>query len=32
MGNNHDQYFGKDKRKVIVLGLEGAGKTSNITY
>jgi hypothetical protein len=28
MGNNHDQYFGKDKRKIIVLGLEGAGKTS----
>ena len=29
MGNNHDQYFGKDKRKIIVLGLEGSGKTSN---
>lgn len=28
MGNNHDQYFGKDKRKIIVVGLEGAGKTS----
>lgn len=28
MGNNHEQYFGKDKRKIIVLGLEGAGKTS----
>lgn len=28
MGNNHDQYFGKDKRKIIVLGLEGSGKTS----
>ena len=30
MGNNHNQYFGKDKRKIIVLGLEDAGKTSKI--
>lgn len=30
MGNNHEQYFGKDKRKIIVLGLEGAGKTSKL--
>jgi len=30
MGNNHDHYFGKDKRKIIVLGLEGAGKTSKL--
>jgi hypothetical protein len=32
MGNNHDQYFGKDKRKIIVLGLEGSGKTSKFGY
>jgi hypothetical protein len=29
MGNNHDQYFGKDKRKIIVLGLKDSGKSSN---
>jgi GTPase SAR1 family protein len=29
MGNNHDKYFGSDKRKIIILGLENAGKTSN---
>jgi hypothetical protein len=29
MGNNHNQYFGKDKRKIIVLGLEKSGKSSN---
>ena len=28
MGNNHDQYFGSDKRKIIIVGLENAGKTS----
>ena len=28
MGNNHDKYFGSDKRKIIILGLEKAGKTS----
>ena len=28
MGNNHDKYFGSDKRKIIILGLEDAGKTS----
>jgi len=32
MGNNHDKYFGNDKRKIIVLGLEGAGKTSKCIY
>jgi len=21
MGNNHDKYFGKEKRKILVLGL-----------
>lgn len=30
MGNNHDKYFGKDKRKIMVLGLPGCGKTSKI--
>ena len=30
MGNNHAKYFGKNKRKVIFVGLPGAGKTSNI--
>lgn len=29
MGNNHDKYFGSDKRKIIILGLDNAGKTSN---
>jgi GTPase SAR1 family protein len=28
MGNNHDKYFGSDKRKIIILGLDGSGKTS----
>lgn len=28
MGNNHNQYFSKDKRKIIIVGLEGSGKTS----
>ena len=27
MGNNHDKYFGKDKRKILILGLEKSGKT-----
>ena len=27
MGNNHDKYFGKDKRKILVLGLPETGKT-----
>lgn len=29
MGNNHDKYFGSDKRKILILGLENAGKTGN---
>lgn len=28
MGNNHNKYFGTDRRKVLILGLETAGKTS----
>ena len=28
MGNNHDKYFGKDQRKVLILGFPGSGKTS----
>lgn len=32
MGNNHDQYFGKEKRKIIILGLEGSGKSSNFNF
>ena len=27
MGNNHEQYFGKNKRKVLLLGLSASGKT-----
>lgn len=30
MGNNHDKYFGSDKRKIIILGLDNAGKTSKV--
>lgn len=30
MGNNHDKYFGKDKRNILILGLPECGKTSNI--
>lgn len=30
MGNNHDKYFSKEKRKLLILGLEGAGKSSKI--
>jgi GTPase SAR1 family protein len=28
MGNNHGQYFGSSRRKILVIGLESAGKTS----
>ena len=28
MGNNHDKYFGKDRRKILILGFPGTGKTS----
>lgn len=28
MGNNHEKYFSKEKRKLLILGLEGAGKSS----
>lgn len=28
MGNNHNKYFGSDRRKLLILGLETAGKTS----
>ena len=28
MGNNHDKFFSKNKRKVLLLGLQNAGKTS----
>lgn len=27
MGNNHDKYFGKEKRNILVLGLPECGKT-----
>jgi GTPase SAR1 family protein len=30
MGNNHDKYFSKEKRKLLILGLNGVGKSSNI--
>jgi GTPase SAR1 family protein len=29
MGNNHDKYFGKEKRKILILGLPDSGKTCN---
>jgi GTPase SAR1 family protein len=32
MGNNHDKYFSKEKRKLLILGLNGVGKSSNIIY
>ena len=28
MGNNHDKYFGDNKRKVVILGPESSGKTT----
>lgn len=28
MGNNHEKYFSKEKRKLLILGLEGTGKSS----
>lgn len=28
MGNNHNRYFGSEHRKILILGLESAGKTS----
>lgn len=28
MGNNHEKYFSKEKRKLLILGLDGAGKSS----
>ena len=30
MGNNHDKFFSKNKRKVLVLGITNAGKSSII--
>jgi GTPase SAR1 family protein len=30
MGNNHDKFFSKDKRRFLVLGLENSGKTTII--
>jgi hypothetical protein len=32
MGNNHGKYFNDKKRKVLILGLEKAGKTSRISF
>lgn len=28
MGNNHNKYFGANKRKIILVGLSASGKTS----
>ena len=28
MGNNHEKFFSKEKRKLLVLGLNGVGKSS----
>lgn len=30
MGNNHDRYFDKSKRKVLLLGVSNAGKTRTL--
>ena len=32
MGNNHNRWFGKNKRKVIFLGLENSGKSTFLSY
>ena len=32
MGNNHSRWFGKNKRKVIFLGLENSGKSTFLSY
>lgn len=29
MGNNHEKNFSKKQRKILVLGIEKSGKTSN---
>ncbi|KAM3134739.1 hypothetical protein pb186bvf_013214 [Paramecium bursaria] len=28
MGNNHDKFFSKDKRKLLIIGLQGSGKST----
>lgn len=30
MGNNHEKFFSKEKRKLLILGLNGVGKSSKI--
>ena len=32
MGNNHNKYFGQNKRKILILGLSTSGKTSNLPF
>ena len=32
MGNNHDKFFSKDKRKLLIVGLQGSGKSSNLIF
>lgn len=27
MGNNHEKFFSKEKRKLLILGLNGVGKS-----
>jgi hypothetical protein len=31
MGNNYEKNFSKNTRKILVLGIENSGKTSNFT-
>ena len=31
MGNNHNKYFGVNKRKILIVGLASSGKTSKIS-
>lgn len=32
MGNNHDKFFSKNKRKLLVLGVQDSGKSSKKKY
>lgn len=32
MGNNHEKFFSKEKRKLLILGLNGVGKSSKDIY
>lgn len=32
MGNNHEKNFSKDKRKILILGIQKSGKTCKLIY